>query len=80
MFGTLNDPKEARMSDRYNVSKLLEVLTCREITREHPVEQLKVTLNFVSIAVDAFDQDADQNQGQPGPVPQRAYEGRKRAP
>ena len=36
------------MTDRYNVSKLLEVFACREIAREHPVKQLKVSLNFVS--------------------------------
>lgn len=36
------------MSDRYNVSKLLEVLVCREIAREHSAEQLGVTLNFVN--------------------------------
>ena len=36
------------MSDRYNVSKLLEVLACREIAREHSVEQLRVALNFVN--------------------------------
>ncbi|KAK4545475.1 hypothetical protein LTR36_002825 [Oleoguttula mirabilis] len=47
IFGTLNNPKEARMGDRYNASKLLEVLTCREIAREHPVGQTKVTMNFV---------------------------------
>ena len=27
---------------------MLEVLSCREITKEHPVEQLNVTLNFVN--------------------------------
>ena len=36
------------MMDRYNVSKMLEVLSCREITREHPVSQMKVTMNFVN--------------------------------
>ena len=36
------------MSDRYNVSKMLEVLSCREITRLHPVEDMKVTMNFVN--------------------------------
>ena len=36
------------MTDRYNVSKLLEVLSCREIARHHPNSQMKVTLNFVS--------------------------------
>lgn len=36
------------MSDRYNVSKMLEVLACREIATQHPVKQLRVTLNFVN--------------------------------
>lgn len=36
------------MSQRYLVSKLLEVLACREIAKEHPVDQLKITLNFAS--------------------------------
>lgn len=35
-------------ADRYNMSKLLEVLTCRELTRLHPVSQLHVKLNFVN--------------------------------
>jgi len=48
IFGTLNDPKGARMMDRYNVSKLLEVLACRHIARNHPISQLRVTLNFVN--------------------------------
>lgn len=30
------------------MSKLLEVLSCREITRTRPVEQMKVVLNFVN--------------------------------
>ena len=36
------------MSDRYNVSKMLEVLACREITRLHPTDDMKVTMNFVN--------------------------------
>ncbi|OTA34543.1 hypothetical protein BTJ68_06686 [Hortaea werneckii EXF-2000] len=47
IFKTLNEPEEARMPERYALSKLLEVLACREIARNHPVDQLKVTLNFV---------------------------------
>ena len=35
------------MAERYALSKLLEVLACREIARNHSVDQLKVTLNFV---------------------------------
>ncbi|KAK5163113.1 uncharacterized protein LTR77_010897 [Saxophila tyrrhenica] len=48
IFATVNDQKEARMADRYNVSKMLEVLACREIASLHPVSQLNVTLNFVN--------------------------------
>jgi hypothetical protein len=36
------------MNDRYNVSKLLEVFACREIAKQHPVDQLKVILDFVN--------------------------------
>lgn len=35
------------MAERYALSKLLEVLACREIARNYSVDQLKVTLNFV---------------------------------
>nr|OQO05988.1 hypothetical protein B0A51_17956 [Rachicladosporium sp. CCFEE 5018] len=48
IFETLNNPKTARMSDRYNVSKLLEVFACRRIARHHPVSRLGVTINFVN--------------------------------
>ncbi|CZT16998.1 related to enoyl-CoA hydratase/isomerase [Ramularia collo-cygni] len=48
IFATLSSKHEARMADRYNVSKMLEVLTCREIAKEHPVSQTNVTLNFVN--------------------------------
>ena len=48
IFTNLNDPTKARMMDRYNVSKLLEVLACREIAQKHAVSEMRVTLNFVS--------------------------------
>ncbi|GAB1736025.1 hypothetical protein NU219Hw_g6079t1 [Hortaea werneckii] len=48
IFKTLNEPEEARMAERYALSKLLEVLACREIACNHSVDQLKVTLNFVN--------------------------------
>lgn len=48
IFSTLNNEKTARMGDRYNVSKMLEVLSCREITRLHDIDDMKVTLNFVN--------------------------------
>jgi hypothetical protein len=48
IFGTLNNQETARMADRYNVSKMLEVLACREITRLHSADHMKVTMNFVN--------------------------------
>lgn len=36
------------MNDRYNVTKLLEMLCIREIARQHSVNDLKVTLNLPS--------------------------------
>ena len=48
IFETLNDKSKANMTDRYNLSKLLEVFVCREIARQHSVDQLKFTMNFVS--------------------------------
>jgi len=48
IFGTLNNPKEANMGDRYNVSKMLEVLACRAIAKKHPQSQLGVNMNFVN--------------------------------
>jgi retinol dehydrogenase-12 len=36
------------MHDRYNVSKLLEILTIRRITRDHPVSKLNVTINTLT--------------------------------
>jgi retinol dehydrogenase-12 len=48
IFNTLNDRKTARMSDRYNVSKLLEIFAVRHIARNHPVSQLHVTVNTLT--------------------------------
>lgn len=36
------------MHDRYNISKLLEVFTVRHIARNHPVDQLHVTVNTLT--------------------------------
>lgn len=47
IFENLNDKSAARMHDRYNVSKLLEVLTCREICSRHP-QPYPVTINFMN--------------------------------
>nr|POF15594.1 short chain dehydrogenase sol3 [Quercus suber] len=48
IFDYLNDEKTADMSNRYLVSKLLEVFACRQITQEHSVEQLGCILDFVN--------------------------------
>lgn len=48
ILSTLNSQATANMSDRYNISKLLEVLVCREIATTHPLSQLNVILNFVN--------------------------------
>jgi retinol dehydrogenase-12 len=48
IFDTLNDPKKARMTDRYNVSKLLEIFVVRHIARNHPLSQLHVTVNTLT--------------------------------
>ncbi|KAK1091199.1 hypothetical protein LTR48_006789 [Friedmanniomyces endolithicus] len=48
IFTALNDSSKAKMMDRYNVSKLLEVFACREIARLHPVSDMRVTLNFLN--------------------------------
>jgi retinol dehydrogenase-12 len=61
IFDTLNDPKQARMHDRYNVSKLLEVLTVRHIARNHPVSQLHVTLNTLTPGLCESELLRDQN-------------------
>lgn len=50
IFSYLNDEKRSgsSMGSRYSLSKLLQVLALREITRQHPVNQLGCTLNLVS--------------------------------
>ncbi|KXT06481.1 hypothetical protein AC578_6033 [Pseudocercospora eumusae] len=48
IFSTLNSKEEARMSDRYNVSKFLEVVSIREIVKENPRLGEQLTLNFVN--------------------------------
>jgi retinol dehydrogenase-12 len=61
IFDTLNDPGKARMHDRYNVSKLLEVFTVRHIARNHPVSQLHVTLNTLTPGLCESELLRDQN-------------------
>jgi retinol dehydrogenase-12 len=36
------------MTDRYNVSKLLEIFAVRHIARNHPLSQLNVTINTLT--------------------------------
>ncbi|KAJ3148187.1 hypothetical protein HDU86_007535 [Geranomyces michiganensis] len=52
IFAELNDQKKARMWDRYNVSKAMEVLICRELTElmASPTSSRKpfVVLNFLN--------------------------------
>lgn len=48
IFDALNSPEKSHMPSRYPTSKLLEVFTCREIARLHPVSSTRVTLNFAN--------------------------------
>ncbi|OCL10135.1 short-chain dehydrogenase/reductase [Glonium stellatum] len=48
VFTTLADPGTARMADRYNVSKMMEVLACREIVATRAPKGYPVTINFVN--------------------------------
>jgi len=48
IFDALNSPKEARMLDRYNVSKMIEVLVCRALAANEMKEAYPVTLNFLT--------------------------------
>jgi retinol dehydrogenase 12 len=48
IFDTLNDPKKASMTTRYNVSKLLEVLILRQIVESHAPAGYPVILNLVA--------------------------------
>lgn len=50
IFEALNDPKKARMSDRYNVSKLLEVFAVRQIVADYCSDGNKypVVINYIN--------------------------------
>lgn len=48
ILATLSDPVKANMSDRYNVSKLLEVLMVREFAARHPASSYPVTLTCLN--------------------------------
>lgn len=50
IFDTLNDEKTARMGDRYNISKLLEMFAVRGFVDEYasPAASYPVTINYLS--------------------------------
>lgn len=48
IFAALSDKKKARMSDRYNVSKLLEVFAIREIIATKAPQGYPVVINFLT--------------------------------
>ena len=48
IFATLSDKSTADMGARYPVSKLLEVLACREIASEHPQPDYPVIVNYIN--------------------------------
>lgn len=48
IFDTLNDPQTANMRDRYQVSKLLEVLVVREWAAQRPALEYPVTINCLN--------------------------------
>lgn len=50
IFEALNDPKKGRMSDRYNVSKLLEVFAVRQIVADYCPDANKypVIINYIN--------------------------------
>jgi retinol dehydrogenase 12 len=47
IFAALNNPAKAQMSNRYPVSKLLEVLAVRQIIESHAPEGYPVVINYV---------------------------------
>ena len=48
IFATLNDQKSANMSDRYNVSKLLEMFVVKQMAALSPLNSRKVIINCVA--------------------------------
>jgi NAD(P)-dependent dehydrogenase (short-subunit alcohol dehydrogenase family) len=48
LFDTLNDENKANMADRYNVSKLLEIFTIKQMSAISPVESSNVIINCVA--------------------------------
>ncbi|KAK5139545.1 hypothetical protein LTR04_003493 [Oleoguttula sp. CCFEE 6159] len=48
LFAALNDKSVANMNDRYNVSKLLEVFTVREVCATRAKDPYPVTINYLN--------------------------------
>lgn len=48
LFATLNDETTANMGDRYNVTKLIEVLVVKQMAELYPVRSGKVVMNCVA--------------------------------
>ena len=48
LFAALNDEKTAKMTDRYNVSKLLEVLVVKQMAALSPLNSGKVIMNTIA--------------------------------
>lgn len=48
IFATLNDEKKANMSDRYRVTKLLEVFVIKQMAKLWPISSGKVIVNCVA--------------------------------
>lgn len=48
IFATLNDKSTANMADRYNVSKLLEILFVKQMAAMFPMSSSKVVINCVA--------------------------------
>lgn len=54
IFATLNDKSTANMADRYNVSKLLEVLMVKQMAAMFPLTSSNVIINCVAPGYVAF--------------------------
>jgi len=48
IFATLNDKSKAKMSDRYNVSKLMEIFIIKQMATLAPLSSSKVIVNCVA--------------------------------
>ena len=48
LLDALSDDKKANMGDRYNTSKLLEILVVKELAQQYPASSCKVIFNCVA--------------------------------